>query len=112
MTYETRLEDCVYQLVRLGLAAESKDVELFVRDIASRSGIASQRLSERLCRLLEKVPTLLSPLRDTEKEAFMREHGIGPEEMTQHLGPDGEGNPYGPAPVIGRNRHAPMPGVS
>ena len=33
----------------------------------------------------------VAPGGDLEKEAFMREHGIGPEEMTQHLGPAGEG---------------------
>lgn len=41
--------------------------------------------------VLQRVRAAIAKARETEKEAFMREHGIGPEEMTQHLGPDGQG---------------------
>ena len=64
MEYERQLEHWVIQLARLGLRAESKDIELLVRRLARRYKLTSPRLSSELRLLLEEYPTQLSPLRE------------------------------------------------
>lgn len=69
MTYEKELEHCLCEMARLGLKAKSKDVEIFARGLVRRYHLSSTEFASGLCSMLEKFPTLLSPLRDAPAPA-------------------------------------------